>query len=166
MKKILIALTVAALAMTSFACSKDKKESETAATAAAPAAAETITTIEANYQRNDASASDPSTALTCKVVLVNGDAILTAEQKTSGSCDFAALKGSAAAAGSLSADAASSIISTLAADPNLPASAKDKWDCTSINVKTSIRTVGVQDCADGSGNGNAAAQSIAKSLGL
>ena len=173
MKKILIALTVAALAMTSFACNKDKKETNTAvveASAAPQSAAEVLQQVEANYQRNDGNATDPATALTCKVVVISGSngsySIQKAEQKTSGSCDFAALKGSLAAAGSLSAAQADSIVNTLAANPNLPASAKDKWDCTSLNIKTNIRKAGVQDCADGTGNGAAEAAAIAKVLGL
>ncbi len=170
MKKILIALTVATLAMTSFACNKDKKEAATAAAPAPQSAAEVLEQLEANYQRNDANATDPSAALTCKVIVVSGSngnySVQKAEQKTSGSCDFAALKGSLAAAGSLSAASADSIVSAISANPNLPASAKAKWDCTSLNIKTNIRKVGVQDCLDGSGNGAAEAAAVARALGL
>ena len=164
MKKALIGLTIALLAIGAAGCNKDKKESKTAA--AAPAA-ESIVQIEANYQRDDPAAADPNTALTCKYLLVSGSEIRQAEIKTSGKCYFDSLKSSAAGAGSLAADKAAAILSAINSDGSLPASARDKRGCTAINIRTSTkRVVGVQDCPDGSGVGAVVARSVASALGL
>lgn len=168
MKKVIIGLSVAMLALGAFGCSKDNKETKTAV-AAAPAS-ENLKQLEVKYQLNDTAATDPSTALTCRYVLVQDNAgalnITKAEVKTSGKCDWNDLKGKAAGAGTLSAAAASQIVSVIAADSTLPASAKDKWDCASVNIKTNVRKVGALSCKDGKGTNDAVAKQVISALGI
>lgn len=167
MKKVIIGLSVAMLALGAFGCSKDK---ETKTAVAAAPASENVKQIEVKYQLNDTAATDPSTALTCRYVLVQDNAgtlnITKAEVKTSGKCDWNDLKGKAAAAGTLSSAAASQIVSIIAADTTLPASAKDKWDCAALNIKTNVRKVGAQSCQDGKGVADAVAKQIVSALGI
>ncbi len=165
MKKAFLGLTVAALVVCSFGCSK---KSETT-TAAAPAA-DAVNTIEVKYQRNDKAAADPNTALRCVYLTAQNNggtlAVSKAEVKTSGSCNWTDLQGKAASAGVISADAAAQIMSLVSSDSTLPANVRDKWDCTAINIKTNIRKVGAQDCADNNGVANGIGRSIANVLGL
>ena len=118
---------------------------------------------------NDANASDPSTALTCKYALVQNNGgtynVSKAELKTSGKCDFAALKSQASAAGTVSSNAIAQVMAAISAD-NAPASAKAKWDCIAYNVKSNVRKAGVQDCKDGGGQNDATAKAITAALGL
>ena len=159
MKKVFLGLSIAALVCCSFGCNKDKKGSESAS--AASGSSEVVNTIEAKYQRNDASASDPNTALHCVYVKVqnNGGALSLskAEVKTSGK---------AASAGMMSADASAQIVNMVASDTTLPANVREKWDCTAINITTNVRRVGVQDCLDNNGIANGMGKSIAGMLGL
>lgn len=165
MKKVFLGLSIAALVMCSVGCSK-KSESKTASAGSA----EVVNTIEAKYQRNDASATDPSTALRCVLVVANNNggalSVSKAEVKTSGSCNWGDLQGKLANTGSMSADAAAQIVSMVASDTTLPANVRDKWDCTAINISTNARRVGMQDCANGSGIANSMAKSVASLLGL
>lgn len=167
MKKAIIGLSVALLALGAFGCSKDN-ESKTAA-AAAPSS-ENLKQLEVKAQLNDTAATDPTTALKCTYVLIqdnNGALnISKAEAKTSGKCDWNDLKGKAAGAGALAAASASQIISIVSADPSLPASAKDRWDCAAINLKTNVRKVGVQSCKENNGAGDAIAKQIMAALGM
>ena len=164
MKKVIIGITIALLAVGAAGCSKEKKVK-----AAAPDAAEQLVSIEVQSQMNDGSASDPSTALTCKYAIVQNNGgtlnVSKAELKTSGKCDFAALKGQASAAGSISSNAVAQVMAAVSAD-NLPASVKAKWDCTAYNIKTNVRKAGAQDCKDGQGINDATAKAIAAALGL
>ena len=168
MKKVFLGLSIAAWVCCSFGCNEDKKGSESAS--AASGSSEVVNTIEAKYQRNDASASDPNTALHCVYVKVqnNGGALSLskAEVKTSGSCNWADLQGKAASAGMMSADASAQIVNMVASDTTLPANVREKWDCTAINITTNVRRVGVQDCLDNNGIANGMGKSIAGMLGL
>ena len=161
MKKVIIGVSIALLALGATGCKKEKKTR-----AAAAGAAEALSQLEVQAQLNNTAATDPNTALTCTYILVQGTSINKAEIKTSGKCDFAALKGQAAAAGTLSAAAASQIVSAIAADSSLPASAKSKWDCKAYNIRTNVRQVGAQDCKDGKGVNDATAKLISSALGL
>lgn len=167
MKKVIIGLSVAMLALGAFGCSKEK---ETKTAVAAAPASENIKQIEVKYQLNDTAATDPSTALNCRYVLIQDNAgslnISKAEVKTSGKCDWNDLKGKAAGAGTLSAASASQIVSIISADTTLPASAKDKWDCAAINIKTNVRKVGAQSCKDGKGVSDAVAKQVVAALGM
>lgn len=169
MKKAFLGLSIVALVCCSFGCNKDKKAEPTAA-AAASGSSEVVNTIEAKLQRNDASATDPNTALRCVYVKVQNNggslAISKAEVKTSGSCNWADLQGKAASAGMMPADASTQIVNMIASDVTLPATVRDKWDCTSINITTNARRVGVQDCADNTGIANDMGKTIAGMLGL
>ncbi len=158
MKKVIIGLSIAILALGAMGCNKQKK-----AKAAAAGAAEVLQQLEAQYQMNDASAADPNQALTCKYVLIQGTSVSKAEVKTSGSCNWSDLK-SKAAAGAANGNVAAQLVSVVAADPSLPASAKDKWDCTAYNIKTNVRSVGAQDCKDGSGVNDATGKAITAAL--
>ena len=164
MKKVIIGLSIALLAFGAVGCKKDKKETTTAA---APAAEE-LQQIEAKYQRQDTSAPAGSD-LTCKFILVQGSGgsytMSKAELKTSGQCNWADLQGKAATAGAISAAQAAQIVAGVAAG-GLPASAKDKWNCTAYNIATNGRRVGVQDCEDGSGAGQNLGKTISTILGL
>ena len=166
MKKAIIGLTIALLAVGAAGCNKDKKTKA----ASAPAAVETLEYVDATFQRDDPNAQDPSTALTCKYIRVEGSngayTVSKAEIKTSGRCDFNALKGSAASAGVLSADNAAAIVSAIVSDKSLPATVGDKRGCTAFNMKTSTRKAAAQDCPDGSGKGAEVARSVAAILGL
>ena len=167
MKKIIVGLTIALLAVGAAGCNKDKK----AKTVTAPSAAEAVLiSVDANYQRDDPNAADPSTALTCKYlgVVSEGGAykVKKAEIKTSGRCDFNSLKNSASDAGVLASDKAAAIVNVVVSDNTLPASARDKRGCTAINVRTTNRKIGVQDCSENDGNGDSAAKAIAAQLGL
>lgn len=166
MKKVIIGLSIALLALGTFGCHKERKNGNvTAANAAeAPVAAETITTIEAMIQKQDPAAADPATALTCKYVLVSGSSMSVAEVKTAGKCNFNELKGQAAAAGSFTNGA--QVLSIISSDSTLPASAKAKWDCKAINVVTNHRKVGAQDCANGQGVNDATGKALANALGI
>ena len=165
MKKVLIGLTIAMLSLGAAGCNKDKPK-----VAAAPVSEEALLQVEASYQRDDPNAQDPSQALTCKYINVTGSngaySVSKAEIKTSGRCDFDALKGSASSAGALAADKAAQIVSLIQSDDSLSASARDKRGCTAINVRTTTRKAGAQDCVDGSGKGNNVAKGIAAVLGL
>ena len=163
MKKVIVGLTIAMLAIGAAGCSKDKKSNTPSG--APDVASESLKSVEVKYQRDDPSASDPSTALTCKYMYVSGSSIKKAELKTSGRCDFEALKANATDAGSLSSDTAAQIIA-IATSENAPGSAREKRGCTAINVKTSLpRSVGVQDCVDNSGNNDSMAKELARVLG-
>ena len=170
MKKVLLGLSLAALVVCSFGCSKKSSSNSDASATAAAGAAETLSSIEVKHQRFTQNATDPSTALRCVYITGtnNGTTVelKKAEVKTSGQCNWAELQGKAAGAAPLSADAAARIVSAVASDSSLPAVAKDKWDCTAINVRTNVRKAGAQDCADGSGAGNAIAKTMASTLGL
>ena len=165
MKKVIIGLSIALLAFGAMGCKKDKKESNTAA--AAPASEE-LQQIEAKYQRQDSSAPAGSD-LTCKYILVQGAGgsytVSKAEVKTSGQCNWADLQGKAATSGAITAAQAAQVVAGAAAG-GLPASVKDKWNCTSYNVVTNARRVGAQDCQDGSGAGQSMGSSITGILGL
>ena len=167
MKKVIIGLSIALLALGTMGCHKERQSRNVTAenAASAPVVAESIVKIEVKAQKQDP-AAPADTALTCKYVLVSGTSISAAETKTSGKCDFNALAGQAAAAGSLSADAAAKIISIISADSSMPNSAKSKWDCKAINVQTNARKVGAQDCADGQGVNDATGKALAGVLGL
>ncbi|MBQ9394883.1 MAG: hypothetical protein IJU23_05130 [Proteobacteria bacterium] len=161
MKKVIIGLSIALLAFGAMGCKKEKKVQ-----AASAGASEQILSLEVMAQLNDPAASDASAALTCKYVSVSGSSMSVGEVKTSGSCDWSAVKSSAAASGSLNSAAAAKIVSIISADSSLPANVKDKWDCKAINITTNLRQVGAQDCADGSGVSDATAKSISAALGL
>ena len=164
MKKVIIGLSIALLAFGAMGCKKDKKETKTAA---APASEE-LQQLEAKYQRQDSNAPAGSD-LTCKYVLIQGAGgsytMSKAEVKTSGQCNWADLQGKAATAGAISAAQAAQVVAG-AAGGGLPASVKDKWNCTAYNVVTNARRVGAQDCADGSGTGQNMGASISGILGL
>lgn len=163
MKKVIIGLSVALLAFGAMGCSKDKD------TKSAANSVETLAQIEVKSAIHDAKAADPTQALTCKYVLVSGAngvySVSKAELKTSGSCNFADLQGKAAAAGSLDAAKAAQVVAAVA-DSSLPSAAKDAFGCTVYNIKTNARKVGIQDCTNGQGVGNAAAKSVTAILGL
>ena len=146
-------------------CNKDKKESNTAA--AAPAA-EQLKQVEAKYQSQDPNAAANSD-LTCKYVLVKGSngsyTISKAEVKTSGECNWSDLQGKAAAAGTISDAQASQIVSAVVSGGPVPEQSP-KWNCVSYKIKTSSRTVGAQDCKDGSGAGQGVGSTISSILGL
>lgn len=167
MKKIIVGLTIALLAVGAAGCNKDKKAKPVTAPAAAE---EVLASVEANYQRDDPNASDPSTALTCKYLGVVSEGgvykVKKAEIKTSGRCDFPSLKSSASDAGVLASDKAAAIVSIINSDNTLPASARDKRGCTAINIRTTGHKVGVQDCSTNDGNGDSIAKSVAAQLGL
>lgn len=163
MKKVIIGLSVALLAFGAMGCSKDKKPK-----AAAGPASEELQQLEAKYQRQDGSAPAGSD-LTCKYVVIQGAGgsytMSRAEVKTTGQCNWADLQGKAATAGAISAAQAAQIVSSIAA-ADAPANVKDKWNCTSYNIVTNGRRGGVQDCADGSGNGQAVGATITSIIGL
>ena len=167
MKKVIVGLTIALLAVGAAGCNKDKKSTPVTAPSAAE---EVLASVEANYQRDDPNASDPSTALTCKYLSVVSEGgvykVKKAEIKTSGRCDFPSLKNSASDAGVLASDKAAAIVNAATSDSTLPASARDKRGCTAINVRTTGRKIGVQDCSENNGNGDSVAKAIAAQLGL
>ena len=161
MKKVIIGLSIALLAFGAMGCKKEKKVKTATA-----AAAEQIMSLEVMAQTNDPAAADPNTALTCKYISVAGSSMSVGEIKTSGSCDWNAVKGAAAASGALNSAAAAKIVSAISSDSSLPANVKDKWDCKAINITTNLRQVGAQDCLDGSGVNDATAKAISAALGL
>jgi len=171
MKKVLLALCAVSIAFGAAACSKDKHEVRTAAAAQA-VASESVTQTEALYQYNDANAADPSTALSCKYVLITGNNRVEASTKTAGKCDFQSIKASAAASGSASDAQLANVMDALNSVKNAPASAGKSINCVTYNIKTTTRAVGLQDCslADASkANADdkaAAAAKITKILGL
>ncbi len=168
MKKVILGLSIALLAFGAMGCHKERANANvTAANAAsAPVVEEVLQKVEVKISMNDTQATDPNTALTCKYVLISGNSISVAEEKTSGKCNFNTLAGNAQASGSLSADAAAKIIAVLQADTTMPASVKQKWDCKAINVQTNARKGGAQDCLDGQGVNDASGKALAGILGL
>ena len=171
MKKVLIALCAVSVAFGAVACSKDKSETRTAAAATA-VANEAVTQIEALYQYNDPKAADPNTALTCKYVKIVGGNRVDADAKTAGKCDFASLQGQAASKGAVSDAVLANVMDAISSVSNAPASAGKSINCVAYNLKTTTRSVGLQDCslsdaskASESDKAAAAAQ-ITKILGL
>lgn len=166
MKKIFLGVSIAALVVCSFGCSK---KSVKPVTGAAPVA-EVLQSVELSYQRNDATAKDPNTALHCVYVYAenNGSqmSVSKTDMRTSGKCDFAAMKSRAAKAAPVSEAVMNQIVAAVAADNTMNASARDKWDCTAVNVRTTVRQAGGQDCADGKGVANATAKKIASLFNL
>lgn len=161
MKKVIVGLSVALLVLGAMGCSKEKKVKSAAASTGA---SEQILSIEVKAQLNDPAATDPNTALSCKYVLVSNNNKSVGEAKTSGSCKWNEI--TPASAGALNAAAAAKVISIISADTSLPANVKEKWDCKAINIKTTVRQVGAQDCKDGSGVGDATAKALSAALGL
>jgi len=171
MKKVVVVLFAVAVAFGTMACSKDKKK----ASAPTGPAEETLQQLEALYQLNDPASRDPRSALTCRYVLItnNGGTLERKEAslKTSGQCDFDALKGKVSGAGSLSLDKASQILNIIKSTAGLGANAKARFDCVAYNIKTSVRMVGLQDCniknASAAVSGkDASAREITQLLGL
>ena len=163
MKKVIIGLGVALLAFGAMGCSKDKKPK-----AVAGPAGEELQQLEAKYQRQDPSAPNGSD-LTCKYISIQGAGgsytMSRAEVKTTGQCNWGDLQSKAATAGAISASQAAQIVASIAAANPAP-SVNDKWNCTTYNVVSNARRGGVQDCADGSGNGQAVGTTITQILGL
>ena len=86
MKKVLLGLSIAALVVCSFGCSKKSSSNSDASATAAAGAAETLNSIEVKHQRFTQNATDPSTALRCVYITGtnNGttDELKKAEVKT------------------------------------------------------------------------------------
>ena len=163
MKKVLVGLSVALLALGTFGCSKDK-DSKSAADAG-----EVLRQVEVFSSINDARAADPNTALTCTYALIsesNGAySISKAEVKTSGSCNFDDVKSKAVAAGSLDSGKAAQIVSVIG-PVNMISQAQPSFNCRAYNIKTSMQAGGVSDCVNGNGSNDAVAKSITAILGL
>lgn len=172
MKKLSLAVCIALLALGGFACKDKKADANVPVTTAV--VAESLQQLEGFWQRNDAAAPDPNTALDCRYVLIQEQAgnlvRFSAAMKTSGQCNFAELRSKVQATGNLSGAQAQQIVDLVSANA-MPASASASWDCAAYTITTNARTVGAMDCAlqdraKAVSGADAAAKSITDILGL